>query len=175
MSIAGRVYTKMLPTFQQGLKKGKNCLKQIHILIRLLEAYHQLQLPLLATFENFSKVFDSFDRKALFKILSYYRIPRKITDAITAIYTNSSSRVRLGNHLSQAFYRCSSRRCTCSISVHHSGWINSLTDRWVTRAKNTCWKYWRKSFWFRLCWQYCDSWGDWHYCCRTLWQPTKQC
>ena len=39
----------------------------------------------------------------LFKILRHYGIPWKITDAITAIYTNSSSRVRLGNHFSKAF------------------------------------------------------------------------
>ena len=89
MSIAGRVYGKMQRTFQPGFRKGKNCLKQIHILRRLLEAYHHVQLPLLATFGNFSKAFDSFDRKALFKILSHYRIPSKITDAITAMYKNS--------------------------------------------------------------------------------------
>ena len=61
MSIAGRVYSKMLRTFQPEFRKGKNCLKQIHILRRLLEAYHHLQLPLLATFENSSKAFDSSD------------------------------------------------------------------------------------------------------------------
>ena len=94
----------MLRTFQPGFRKGKNCLKQIHTLKRLLQAYRQHQLPLLATFEDFSKAFDSFDRKALFEILSHYGIPCKITDAITAMYTNSSSRVRLGNHLSKAFY-----------------------------------------------------------------------
>ena len=69
-----------------------------------LEAYHQPQFSLLATFEDFSKALNYVDRKALFKILSHYGIPRKITDAITAMYTNSSSRVRLGNHLSKAFY-----------------------------------------------------------------------
>ena len=104
MSTRGRAYSKMLRTFQPGFRKDKNCLKQIHILRRLLEAYHQLQLPLLATFEDFSKAFDSFDRKPLFKILSHYRIRCKITDAIAAMYTNSWSRVRLGNHLSKAFY-----------------------------------------------------------------------
>ena len=104
MSIAGRVYSKMLRIFQPGFRKGKNCLKQIHILGRLLEAYHQLQLSLRATFENVSKAFDSFVRKALSKILTHYRIPPKITDAITAMYKNSLSRFRLGNHLRKGFY-----------------------------------------------------------------------
>ena len=71
---------------------------------RLLEAHHQLPLSLLATFEDFSKALNYVDRKALFEILSHYGNPSKITDAITAMYTNSSSRVCLGNHLSQAFY-----------------------------------------------------------------------
>ena len=104
MSIAGKVYSKMLRTFRPGFRHGKNCLKEVHILRRLLETYHELQLPLLATFEHFSKAFDSFDRKALFEILGHYRVPCKIADVITAMYKDSSSGVRLGNHLSKAFY-----------------------------------------------------------------------
>ena len=103
MSISGKMCNKMLlnyiyePTnnilcpFQAGFRKGRNCLEQIHILRRLLEAYHQCQLPLLATFVDFSIAFDSVNRNALFKILRNYGIPLKITDAITAMYTNSSS------------------------------------------------------------------------------------
>ena len=114
MPIAGKVCNKMLlnhiyePTdnilrpFQAGSRKGRNCLEQIHILRSLLEAYHQRQLPLLATFVDFNKAFDSVDRNVLFEILRHYGIPLKITDAITAMYTNSSSRVRLCNHLSKS-------------------------------------------------------------------------
>ena len=47
----------ILCPFQAGLRKGRNCLEQIHILRRLPEAYHQRQLPLLATFADFSKAF----------------------------------------------------------------------------------------------------------------------
>ena len=87
MSIAGKVYNKMLLNriyepidnmlcpIQAGFRKGRNCLEQIHILRRLLEAYHQRQLPLLATFVDFSKAFHSVDRNALFKILRHYGIP----------------------------------------------------------------------------------------------------
>ena len=115
MSVAGKVYNKMLLNriykpidnvlrpFQAGFRKGRNCLEQIHILRRLFEAYHQRQLPVIATFVDFSKVFDSVDRNALWKILRHYGIPHKITDAIMAMYTNSSSRVRLDNQFSKAF------------------------------------------------------------------------
>ena len=103
MSIAGKVYNKILINhiyepvhnillpFHAGFRKGRNCLEQIHILRRLLEDYHQRQLPLLATFLDFSKAFDSADRNALFKILRHYGILGKITDVITTMYTNSSS------------------------------------------------------------------------------------
>ena len=154
----------MLRTFQPGFRKGKNCLKQIHILRRLFEAYYQLQLPLRATFENFSKAFDSSDRKALFEILSHYRIPRKITDAITTSYTNSSSRVRLGNHLSKAFYITTGvlqgRALVPFLFIILVDYIYSPTKRSITRIKSTCWKSGRKFSWIRLRWWYCSSWWD---------------
>ena len=87
MSIAGKVYNKMLLNriyepidnmlrpIQVGFRTVRNCLEQIHILRRLLEAYHQRQLPLLATFVDFSKAFHSVDRNALFKILRHDEIP----------------------------------------------------------------------------------------------------
>ena len=79
--IAGKVYNKMLLNricepidnilrpFQAEFRKCRNCLEQIRVLRRLLEPYHQRQLPLLATFVEFRKVFDSVDRNALFKTL----------------------------------------------------------------------------------------------------------
>lgn len=77
MSIAGKVYSKMLlnriyePTdnilrpFQAGFRKNENISELIHILRKLLEAYHQRQLPLLATFVGFSIAFDSVDKNTL--------------------------------------------------------------------------------------------------------------
>ena len=142
LPIAGRMYSKMLRTFQQGFREGKNCLKQIHILRRLLKAYYQLQLPLRATSGNFSKAFDSSDRKALFEILSHYRIPRKITAAITTTYTNSSSRIRIGNYLSKACYIntgvLQGDALVPFLFIILVDYIYSPTERSVTRAKNTC-------------------------------------
>ena len=97
-----QLITSYIPS-QAGFRKGRNCLEQIHILRRILGAYHQCHLPLLATLVDFSKAFDSVNTNALFKILRHYGIPCKITAAITAMYTNCSSQLCLGNHFSKAF------------------------------------------------------------------------
>ena len=62
MSIAGKVYNRMilnriydpinerLRPYQAGFRRGHSCLEQIHILKRVMEAYRQRQLPLIAIF-----------------------------------------------------------------------------------------------------------------------------
>ena len=65
MSVAAKVYNRMLlnriydPTgkllqpYQAGFRKNRNCLEQIHVLRRVMEAYYQRQLPLVAVFIDF--------------------------------------------------------------------------------------------------------------------------
>ena len=77
MSISAKVYDrillnrfyesidKLLLPYQAGFRKNRNCLEQILILRRVLEAFYQRQLPLIATFINFQKAFDSIDRKTM--------------------------------------------------------------------------------------------------------------
>ena len=70
----------------------------------MIEVHHQRQLPIIATFIDFKKAFDSVNRETMWKILRNYGIPQKIVNAIAIIYNNSKSRVRLGNMLSEAFF-----------------------------------------------------------------------
>ena len=58
---------------------------------------------MIATFIDFKKAFDSVHRETMWKILRNYGIPQKIVNAIAVIYSNSKSRVLLGNMLSEAF------------------------------------------------------------------------
>ena len=65
MSIAAKVYNRMLLNriydpidkllrpYQAGFRKNRNCLEQIHVLRRVMEAYYQRQLPLVAVFIGF--------------------------------------------------------------------------------------------------------------------------
>ena len=115
MSVAGEVYNRMLPNriydpinhrlrpYQAGFRRGHSCLEQIHILKRVMEAYRQRQLPLIAIFIDFSKAFDSVDREMMWKILRHYGVPEKMVQAISTIYRSCLNRVRVNGQLSDPF------------------------------------------------------------------------
>ena len=125
MSIAAEVYNRMLlnpiyqpifkivRSYQAGFRKKRNCLKQIHALRRIMEAYYQRQFPHIAVFIDIQQTsavfmsvlmaFSSVDREMMWRILRNYEIPQKIASAIVAIYSSNKSRVRLGRALTEAF------------------------------------------------------------------------
>ena len=77
MSIAAKVYNRMLLNriydtidkllrpYQAGFRRDRNCLEQIHILRRVMEAYYQCQLPLIVVLIDFKKALDSIDREMI--------------------------------------------------------------------------------------------------------------
>ena len=115
MSVAAKVFNRLLLNriydevnsklrpFQAGFRRGMCCAEQIHTLRRITEGFHQKQLPVIVTFIDFSKAFDSINREVMWKILAHYGIPLKIINAIKALYTNSTSRVKVGAQQTDQF------------------------------------------------------------------------
>jgi len=76
--LLNRIYDPVnaaLRTEQEGFRRGRSCIQQIHP--RLIEGYHKKQLPLISTFVDFKKAFDSIDRDKMHQILRHYGIPPK--------------------------------------------------------------------------------------------------
>ena len=78
---------------QNGFRPGRSTITQVLALRRIIEGVKRYHLPSIMVFIDFSKVFDSINHQAMFKILAAYDIPERIINAIMLMYTNIKAKV----------------------------------------------------------------------------------
>jgi hypothetical protein len=103
MSVAAKLFNRLLldrirahidPVLrknQAGFRQGRRTTDRISALRRIFESAQESQIPLVATFVDFRKAFDSVDRGKLFKILSLYGVSDKLIEAVKRLYKDSKA------------------------------------------------------------------------------------
>ena len=137
MSIASKVYNKiifdrirphldpLLRKNQAGFRPGRS---KIHILRRIIEGFREHQLPLIVTFLDFKKAFDSINSSVMFSVLRHYGIPETLVNAIQVLYTNSSTSVMIDGSISKPFRLGLPQECFRVMYWH----LFSLLSWWTT-------------------------------------------
>ena len=80
-----------------------HALTKIFTLRRILEQVLEYRSPLLITFVDFEKAFDSIDREGLWKIMATYGIPSKYIRVIANQYRGSECCVKVEDRYSEWF------------------------------------------------------------------------
>ena len=88
---------------QAGFRKSRSTLSNILALRRLIEGMKQKNMALAMIFVDFSKAFDSINRRQMFLILKAYGFPKEIVEAIAIIYHNNTAAVITPSGLTEYF------------------------------------------------------------------------
>ena len=104
--LLNRIIPKIDPLLrknQNGFRTNRSTSGQILMIRRLLEGLKSHNLPVLLLFVDFSKSFDSIDRKNRKHILKIYGIPAETVNAIMIVYMNTRYMVRSPDDDTQFF------------------------------------------------------------------------
>ena len=88
---------------QAGFRRKRGCIDQIFALRNILEQCAEWNEQIHVNFVDFKKAFDSLHREAIWKILGFYGIPKKITKIIKIFYLIHECSAALGGKISNWF------------------------------------------------------------------------
>lgn len=88
---------------QNGFRQGRSTLPQILALRRIIEELRISKRKAAIVFVDFSKAFDSVNRKGMLHILLNYGVPDETVKAIAIMYDNPSSSVQTMDGLTKEF------------------------------------------------------------------------
>ena len=101
---------------QAGFRKNRSCTDQTATLRIIIEQSMEFNSPLYLNFIDYSKAFDSIDRKMLWKIMAHYGVPDKLINLIRSMYSNSGGQILYKGKLSVFFEIATGVRQGCLLS-----------------------------------------------------------
>ena len=88
---------------QAGFREGRSCLDQIFCLRQSLSHLSTYARPAVVVLIDFAAAFDSVHRPSLWKIMRHEGVPTQIVRAMTSLYSDTRSSVRVYNQCSRSF------------------------------------------------------------------------
>ncbi|KAI5734784.1 hypothetical protein M8J77_010417 [Diaphorina citri] len=128
LSIPGKVLTRViynrlvwhvdeiLSESQAGFRSGRSTIDMMFTTRQLIEKAIEQNTKLCISFVDISKAFDSIHRSTLFKILEIIKCPPNMTAILKELHTNTRSRVKTENSLTDEFEVQSGVRQGCIIA-----------------------------------------------------------
>ena len=149
LSVPGKAFAHMLlerikPLFlekrrpqQTGFTPGRSTVDRILALSLISQTRREFRQPLYATYVDLKAAFDSVYRPALWQLLTVLGVPEKIIRLVSALYSGTTSRVRVDGQLSSAFPVSSGVRqgCVLAPDLFNTG-MDWALGRTVGRAMN---------------------------------------
>lgn len=83
------------PIEQAGFRKGFSTMDHIHTLELIIEKFQEQKRPLYVAFIDYQKAFDTVSHESIWTTLTAQQVETKYIDILKAIYTKSTSRVKL--------------------------------------------------------------------------------
>ena len=112
---------------QAGFRRGRECRDQLPNLMLLGQIKAMLRRGMLAGFIDFRKAYDRVDREKLWGCLESMGMGGRVSAFLKAVYTGTSSEVKVGEEHSKPFRVACGLRQGCILSpLLFSLYINSL-------------------------------------------------